>query len=110
MVTLYGIPNCDKVRAARRWFATQGMEVRFHDFRRDGVTAALLERFLGHADWERLLNRTSPTWRALPEERRALVQTEADAIAVMLEHPTLIRRPVVERDGTIEIGFRPPAS
>jgi arsenate reductase (glutaredoxin) len=107
-VKLYGIPNCDKVRSARNWFEQQGTPVDFHDFRKDGIDATLIRRWLRHSDWSDLVNRTSPTWRNLPETLRNSVRTADDAIALMIEHPTLIKRPVVECDGRVEIGFRPP--
>jgi arsenate reductase len=107
-VTIYGIPNCDKVRAARKWLEQSGTPAEFHDFRKDGVDASLLRRWLRDVSWESLINRSSPTWRGLPEDVRAAVHTAEDAIRLMIENPTLIRRPVVERDGRIEIGFKPP--
>lgn len=101
--TLYGIPNCDQVKKARNWLAEHGVAVRFHDFRRDGLNRAMLAPWLAHAGWETLVNRKGTTWRALPEERRP--GDEAGAIELMLEQPSVIKRPVLEAGDVVRVGF-----
>ena len=104
MIKLFGIPNCDSVRKARRWLDDRGVAYHFHDFRKDGLNEALLAGWIRQAGWEVLLNRKGTTWRQLPPERRAGIDTER-ARALMLELPTLIKRPVLQTGGNLEIGF-----
>lgn len=103
-VTVYGIPNCDSVKKARRWLEERGIAHEFHDLRADGVTADLLERWAGRADWHSLLNKRSATFRSLPD-REAVVTDRSTALAAMLQQPTLIKRPVVEAGDRVLIGF-----
>jgi arsenate reductase len=105
--TIYGIANCDKVRKARKWFAEQDIDAAFHDFRKDGLDPGLLSYWLESADWNSLLNRAGTTWRKLPETRRDAITSEASALALMLEMPTVIKRPVIEHRGALRIGFDP---
>ncbi len=104
-ITLYGIPNCDTVRKARAWLADNGVEHAFHDFRKGGVTRPMLEAWLADIPWETLLNRRGTSWRALPQERRDAVASADDAIALMLETPSLIKRPVLALDDRVYCGF-----
>ncbi len=103
--TLYGIVNCDKVRAARTWLAEHGLEVGFHDFKRHGVTPALLAGWLKQLAWTELLNRKGTTWKQLPEARRDGITSAAAAIALMLDKPSVIKRPVLDMDGKLHLGF-----
>ena len=104
-VTLYGIANCDKVRAARAWLAQQGVEAGFHDFKQQGVTPALLAGWLKQLDWTELVNRRGTTWKQLPEARRNGVTSAAAASALMLDKPSVIKRPVIDLDGKLHVGF-----
>lgn len=109
MITLYGIKNCDTCRKALKWLAAEGADARFHDFRADGLDAGDLDAWLEAAGWETLLNRRGTTWRKLPKEQTDGVDA-ASARALMLENPTLIKRPVVDLgDGRgIVVGFKAP--
>lgn len=110
MITLYGIPNCDTVKKARAWLSGQGVEHRFHDFKKQGVPQAELDRWLAVAGWDRLVNRKGTTWRGLDEATRAAVVDGASARAVLLQNPSLIKRPVVAwTDGSVSVGFDPEA-
>lgn len=102
---LYGIANCNTVKKARAWLAEHGREVPFHDFKKHGVSAALLEEWVGRVGWEPLLNRKGTTWRQLPDEAKAAVVDRASALRLMLEKPSVIKRPVLEKDGAIHLGF-----
>ncbi len=105
-ITLYGIPNCDTVKKARAWLQQAGHDVRFVDFKKAGVPEDRLDAWLANAGWERLLNRQGTTWRKLDDAVRAAVVDGASARAVMLAHPSVVKRPVVEwADGRITIGF-----
>jgi Spx/MgsR family transcriptional regulator len=101
---LYGIANCDTVRKARRALDSAGVAFRFVDFRKDGLEEARLRRWAETVGWEALVNRRGTTWRQLPEDVREAIDQER-AIALMLEHPTLIKRPVVERDSDVYVGW-----
>jgi Spx/MgsR family transcriptional regulator len=105
-VLLYGIPNCDTVKRARAWLAGEGVEHGFHDFKKQGVPAARLSAWLEAAGWEKLLNRQGTAWRKLDEGVKAAVTDAASASALMLQQPSVIKRPVVEwADGHITVGF-----
>jgi arsenate reductase (glutaredoxin) len=105
-LTLYGIPNCDTVKKARAWLAEQGVEYAFHDFKKQGVPPARLQAWMEAAGWDKLLNRQGTTWRKLDPARQATAGDPAGARALMLEQPSVIRRPVVEwPDGTVTVGF-----
>jgi arsenate reductase len=104
MITLYGIPNCETVKKARTWLAEQGLDYRFHDFRKAGVPAERLDDWLERFGWETVINRRGTSWRRLPaEQREAMNNTRAREAA--LANPSLIRRPVLEHEGTTLIGF-----
>ena len=104
--TLYGIPNCDTVKKARAWLADNGVEHRFHDFKKAGVPADRLQAWLASAGWERLLNRQGTTWRKLDDAAKAAVTNAAAARQTMIGHSSLIRRPIVEwPSGDITVGF-----
>lgn len=104
MITLYGIPNCDTVRKARAWLDHYGLEYRFHDLRENGLTATTVRRWAKPLGWESLLNRRSATWRGIPRHRRETL-TGADAVKLMVESPTLIKRPVLEIGKDVYLGF-----
>lgn len=106
MTTLYGIPNCDTVKKARAWLAEHGVAHAFHDFRKAGVPADHLARWVAAAGWERVLNRKGTAWRKLDGATQAGVVDAAGAQAVMLREASTIKRPVVEwDDGRITVGF-----
>ena len=105
-VTLYGIPNCDTVKKARAWLDERGVAVQFQDFKKAGVPTARLDAWLAAVGWERLLNRKGTTWRKLDEGLRESTVDAASARRVMLDQPSVIKRPVVEwADGRITVGF-----
>ena len=104
MITLYGIPNCDKVRKARRWLDDHGVAYRFHDFRRDGLDASQLRTWVDALGWEALLNRSGTTWRAAPDALKSQVDAES-AIAFMLQAPAAIKRPVLDTGRERVVGF-----
>jgi arsenate reductase (glutaredoxin) len=103
-LTLYGIPNCDTVRRARRELDAAGLAHAFHDFRKQGLDPATLDRWMAVLGWEPLLNRRGTTWRRLPEDLRDGLDA-ARARDLMLAEPTLIRRPVIDRDGEVHVGW-----
>jgi Spx/MgsR family transcriptional regulator len=103
---VYGITNCDTVRRARGWLEDRLLGYRFHDFKKDGVSADRIDAWIGALDWERLVNRSATSWRRLDEDLRRAVIDAASARALMLAQPSVIRRPVVEwPGGRISVGF-----
>jgi arsenate reductase len=108
MITVHGIPNCDTVKKARGWLTEHGVEHQFHDFKKQGVPEAALDRWLAAAGWETVINRKGTTWRQLDEGARARVTDAASARALALANPSVIKRPVVHwADGGITVGFDP---
>ena len=105
MTTLYGIPNCDTVKKARAWLTEHGVEYAFHDFKKQGVPVAALDHWLKAVGWEVLVNRKGTTWRKLDEAARAAVVDAASARALMLTHTSAIKRPVVQWDDAVTVGF-----
>jgi len=101
---LYGIPNCDTVKKARRWLDDHGVAHRFHDFRKDGLDPAKLQGWIDALGWEKLLNRSGTTFRKLPDAQKEGLDA-ASAKALMLDQPAMIRRPVVEAGGAPSVGF-----
>lgn len=101
---LYGIKNCDTVKKARKWLDENGIGYDFHDFKKDGLDSGLLSQWEQAVGWETLLNRRGTTWRKLPDEVRDTISAQS-AHDIMLENPSIIKRPVVDRDGEISVGF-----
>lgn len=101
MIKLYGIPNCGTVKKAREFLAAQGVAYEFHDFKKQGVSEAMIAGWLQQVGWQKLLKKTGPTWSQLPDEVKASVRDDASALALMLEKPNVIKRPVLERDGQV---------
>jgi arsenate reductase len=105
-VTIYGIRNCDTMKKARAWLDDRGVAYRFHDYKSDGIEQRLLESWSREVGWETLLNRAGTTFRALPEGKREAL-TETKAIALMAAQPSMIKRPVLDLDGRLLVGFKP---
>ncbi len=102
---LYGIPNCSTVKKARAWLEARGIDYEFHDFKKQGVPKELMKTLMEIMGWEALINRNGPTWRNLPAERKAQVKNMTTALAVMEENPSVIKRPILDRDGQYQVGF-----
>lgn len=105
MTTLYGIPNCDTVKKARRWLEAQEIDYRFHDFRKDGLTPDQVKTWLADLGLESLLNKRSSTWKGLSAEQKADLNTQS-AVQLIVDHPTLIKRPLLEKDQQRTVGFK----
>lgn len=106
MLTMYGIKNCDTIKNARKYLEANGVNYLFHDYRADGLDAALLQKFIDQLGWEALLNTRGTTWRKLSEETRNTVNNAAAAHEVMLENPAMIKRPLLcSVDGSMLLGF-----
>jgi Spx/MgsR family transcriptional regulator len=108
MTVIYGIKNCDTMKKARAWLDARKIAYEFHDYKSQGIDRPHLERWVAALGWEALLNRAGTTFRKLPDaEKQGL--TEGKAIALMLAQPSMIKRPVLEKDGGVLAGFRPEA-
>jgi len=104
-ITLYGIKNCDTIKKAKKWLQSEQIDYRFHDYRSDGLDITLLNEFLKTQSWEVLLNKRGTTWRAQSDEVKNNID-ERSAIALMLEHPAMIKRPVLITPETTHVGFK----
>jgi arsenate reductase len=105
-VTIYGIKNCDTMKKARAWLDQHGVAYAFHDYKVAGIERAKLEGWARGVGWETLLNRAGRTFRMLPEKEQTGV-TEKKAMALMLEQPSMIKRPVLDVGGRLLVGFKP---
>lgn len=109
---LYGIPNCDTVKKARTFLNERGVAHEFHDYKKAGVPADALARWVARWGWETVLNRAGTTFKALPEADKAGLDAEL-ATALMRANPSMIKRPIVEaareEEGVALIGFKPDA-
>jgi len=103
-VKLYGIKNCDTVKKARQWLSAHNIECEFHDFRSDGIALDMVERWLDAVGSDKLLNKRSTTWKSLDCNIRDNL-VEQDIPALLVANPTLIKRPVLERDADVLVGF-----
>lgn len=104
-VTLYGIPNCDQVRKARAWLDTHGVDYRFHDFKREGLTPALATRWLRQVGADLLINRKGTTWKKLSDAERLAAGAAGDAARLLGAHPSVVKRPVLEHGEQVTVGF-----
>lgn len=104
-ITVYGIPNCDTVKKARTWLAEHQQEFVFHDFKKQGLSRDIVAGWLQHLSRDVLVNRKGTTWRALSDERKASIVDDDAAIALMLENPSVIKRPVMDNNGAFSVGF-----
>ncbi len=105
-VTIYGIKNCDTMKKARVWLESHGVAYAFHDYKALGVTREDLEHWVAALGWETVLNRSGTTFRALPEAQKTGLDADK-AIDLMLAQPSMIKRPMLDRDGQLTAGFKP---
>jgi arsenate reductase len=105
-VTIYGIKNCDTMKKARLWLDGHGVAYAFHDYKTAGIDRSRLEGWAKSVGWETLLNRSGTTFRKLPDAARDQL-TEAKAVALMLDQPSMIKRPVLDVGGKLLVGFKP---
>jgi len=104
-VTVYGIPNCDTIKKTLDWFKAHDQPVTFHDYKKDSISKEKLTEWSKAAGWEKLLNKKSTTWRGLSLAEQEKVTTQASAIKLMQHHNSIIKRPVIEADGKLLVGF-----
>ena len=102
---LYGIPNCDQVKKARTWLDRNKVSYSFHDFKKAGISEALIQQWLQQVGWETLVNRKGTTWRALSDGIKASITDAEAATGLMLESPSVIKRPVLCTTDAVHVGF-----
>lgn len=102
---LYGIPNCSTVKKARAWMEEREIPYEFHDYKKQGVPVDLMKALCKLLGWESIVNRNSLTWRKLSDERKASITSTTAALALMQENASVIKRPILDRDGQYQVGF-----
>ncbi len=106
MFTVYGIPNCDTIKKTLNWLRSHGVDYTFHDYKQQGIDKEKLAAWCKQAGWETILNKKSTTWRELGADVQATIKTEAKAIQLMVTHTSIIKRPVIEKNGKLlTVGF-----
>jgi len=103
-VVVYGIRQCDTLKKALKWLEVQHISHRFHDYRKDGLSPALLDEFIQALGWEALLNRRGTTYRALSDACKSSLDADS-ARQLMLEQPAIIKRPLLVLNGHYQLGF-----
>ena len=103
-IELYGIPNCDTVKKARKWLEARGIDYAFHDYKKEGADPQKLERWIAEKGVDVVLNRRGTTFRKLPDAQKADIDA-AKAVTLLQEHPSMIKRPVVKHAGGLLVGF-----
>jgi len=107
---LFGIHNCNTIKKARDWLSLHNIAYEFHDFKKNGITDTLIEGWLTQQPWEKLVNRVGMTWRNLSDVEKTAVIDVPSALKLMLEKPSVIKRPVLVKDGKIIcLGFNEAA-
>lgn len=105
MITVYGIKQCDTCHKARKWLTEHGIEHHFHDLREDGLNEAMVSNWLDSEFAGLLVNRRSTTWRTLSAEQKE--SQGQQLIQLLIDHPTLVKRPVFVADRVLAVGFSP---
>jgi len=105
MIKIYGIPNCDSMKKARKWLDNNNLEYEFHDYKKSGVPEKNLKKWVKDAGWDIVLNKRGTTWRKLDDSIKDNIN-ESSAIQVMLDNPSSIKRPVLESGKTLLVGFK----
>ena len=106
IITVYGIKACDTMKKARSWLEANGVDYSFHDYKTQGVTPERVAAWIAQVGWEKVLNRNGTTFRKLAEGDRADLTAEK-AIALMVANPLMIKRPIIESEGGLVLGFNP---
>ena len=106
---IYGIPNCDTTKKAMAWLQKNNIDFSFHDYKLQGISKEKLEDWCTKLGWEVIFNKRSTTWRELPETEQLKVINQQAAIKVMLANNSIIKRPVIEQNGKLIVGFNETA-
>jgi Spx/MgsR family transcriptional regulator len=106
MIHLYGIPNCDTVKKARTWLDWQGRAYTFHDYKKEGADPERLAAWIAAAGLDQVVNREGTTFRGLAEDDKAKAADSHTAVALLVQHPSIIKRPIAEHPGGVLVGFK----
>ncbi|MGR5334590.1 ArsC family reductase [Vibrio gigantis] len=104
-ITMFGIPNCDTIKKAKKWLEAEGIEFEFHDYRKQCITEELVTSFCSELGWELVLNKRGTTYRQLSQEQKDTL-TEEKAVTLLVEQPAMIKRPILKVEGKLHIGFK----
>lgn len=105
MIKLFGIPNCDTIKKAKKWLEQNNIEYTFHDYRKDGVNSEMVNNFCQQLDWQQVLNKRGTTYRHLDDATKENLNAES-AVALLVEQPAMIKRPILEKNGEFHLGFK----
>ncbi|CAM4339166.1 ArsC family reductase [Pseudoalteromonas ostreae] len=106
MTTLYGISNCDTIKKAKKYLTDNNIDFNFHDYRKDGISLDMITEFATHIDWQDLVNKRGTTYRQLSDEQKQNLDKDT-ALAILLAQPAMIKRPVLIRNNSYHLGFKP---
>ncbi|CAM3584662.1 ArsC family reductase [Vibrio aquimaris] len=104
-ITMYGIPNCDTIKKAKKWLEKEGIEFQFHDYRKHGINKDMIAVFCQQLGWENVVNKRGTTYRQLSQEQKDNLNEEL-AIALLSEQPPMIKRPILVTDNHYHLGFK----
>lgn len=102
---IYGIPNCDTVKKAINWLNKNNINFEFHDYKKEGITTAKLKSWCKLKSWEIIFNNRSSTWKEVMSAHEGLVNNQAEAIHIMQHHTSIIKRPIIELNDELIVGF-----
>ena len=102
---MFGIPNCDTIKKAKKWLQSEGIEFDFHDYRKQGINEDLVTEFCSELGWELVVNKRGTTYRQLTQEQKDSLN-EASAIQLLIEQPAMIKRPILKVDAQYHLGFK----
>lgn len=105
-VTMFGIPNCDTIKKAKKWLDSQDISYQFHDYRKQGIDEQLVRRFCQELGWETVVNKRGTTYRQLSDEQKQSLN-EQSAITLLIEMPAMVKRPIISVNNQLHIGFKP---
>jgi Spx/MgsR family transcriptional regulator len=103
--TMFGIPNCDTIKKAKKWLEANELDYQFHNYRKDGISEEMVRQFCEKLGWEQVVNKRGTTYRQLTQEQKDSLNQET-AISLLVEHSAMIKRPILDVDGTLHIGFK----
>lgn len=106
MITLYGIPNCDTTKKAMLWLKKNNVVYSFHDYKQEGISKQKLDTWCTKTGWELIFNKRSTTWRELPVAEQKKITNQAAAIKIMIKQNSIIKRPVLEFNSKLLVGFK----
>ncbi|WP_070962786.1 ArsC family reductase [Vibrio sonorensis] len=102
---MYGIPNCDTIKKARKWLENAGISFEFHDYRKQGINQEMVSTFCQHLGWEAVLNKRGTTYRQLTQEQKDGLNA-SNAVTLLVENPAMIKRPILVVNDQYFIGFK----